>query len=139
MQQLTVQEAASASGWTPRMLRYVETLGLVAPGRSRGGYRLYSDADLDRVRSLRELLETHELELGDVAVVLRLRRDAEARAAVERWLDTAPPPSSDAVDALRWEQDKALRLLGVVSDVQPSRTSVNVDPVPPAPLVKETA
>ena len=138
MQQLTVQEAAAATGWTPRMLRYVEMLGLLQPGRSRGGYRLYSAADLDRLRSLRVLLETHGLELGDVAVVLRLRRDADARTAVEQWLDSAPPPPSDAVEALRWEQDKALRLLG--AEHEPSHHRVNVDATPaPSASVKETA
>lgn len=133
MQPLTVHEAASATGWTARMLRYVEQLGLVTPGRSASGYRLYGPLDLERLRSLRIVLAEHELELGDVAVTLRLRNDERARAAVEQWLDAAPTAPEDpnqasqssqslrAMEALRWEQDKHSRLLHTVL---PSHTSV---------------
>jgi len=37
---LTINEAATTTGWSPRMLRYVEQLGLVEPTRSPAGYRL---------------------------------------------------------------------------------------------------
>ena len=40
MQALTINEAASTTGWSARMLRYLEQAGLVAPARSAGGYRL---------------------------------------------------------------------------------------------------
>jgi MerR family copper efflux transcriptional regulator len=41
-----VGEAAARLGTTPRMLRYAEQLGLVAPERSRGNYRVYRERDL---------------------------------------------------------------------------------------------
>ena len=66
------------------MLRYVERVGLVEPERSGAGYRLYGPAELQRLRTLRELLEEHELGLSDVAFALRLRRDAELRARGRR-------------------------------------------------------
>jgi DNA-binding transcriptional MerR regulator len=34
---LTIHEAAETTGWSPRMLRYVERSQLVAPERSRSG------------------------------------------------------------------------------------------------------
>ena len=34
MEALTIQEAAETTGWSPRMLRYVERVGLVEPARS---------------------------------------------------------------------------------------------------------
>src|SRR3954471_7167578 len=112
MQLLTVQEAAEATGWSPRMLRYVEQRGLVAPRRSAAGYRLYGPAELDRLRSLRELLDETGLEIGDVAVELRLRREPALREAVHAWLDEVPAAgAADAMQALRWEQEKQLRLL----------------------------
>ena len=66
MATLTIHEAATTTGWSARMLRYVEQLGLVEAARSKGGYRLYGPAQLQRLRTLRDLLERHGVELGDV-------------------------------------------------------------------------
>ncbi len=114
---LTIHEAATTTGWSPRMLRYVEQLGLVEPTRSAAGYRLYGPAQLQRLRTLRSLLETHGLELGDVGFALRLRREPELSAALDDWFDstpTAPPgltgPETEA-DWLAFEQDKHQHLL----------------------------
>jgi MerR family transcriptional regulator, copper efflux regulator len=46
MDALTIHEAAETTGWSPRMLRYVERVGLVEPERSSSGYRLYGPAEL---------------------------------------------------------------------------------------------
>ncbi|CAG2274968.1 MerR family transcriptional regulator [Burkholderia sola] len=45
---LTVGDAASRLGVTPRTLKYYEERGLVTPSRSEGRYRLYDEADLER-------------------------------------------------------------------------------------------
>ena len=37
---LTVGAAARETGWSARMLRYLEDSGLVAPHRTTAGYRL---------------------------------------------------------------------------------------------------
>ena len=79
MDALTIHEAAETTGWSPRMLRYVERVGLITPRRSGSGYRLFGPEELQRLRTLRELLERHELGLSDVAFALRLRQDAELR------------------------------------------------------------
>ena len=112
---LTIHEAATATGWSPRMLRYVEQLGLVTSPRSPSGYRLYGPPQLQRLRTLRALLDEHQLELGDVAVALRLRREPDLAAALDDWFDAAPPeqpaaPSTDS-DWLAFEQSKHLHLL----------------------------
>ena len=95
---LTVHEAATATGWSPRMLRYVEQLGLVEAPRSAAGHRQYGPEQLRRLRTLRELLAVHGVELGDVAFALRLRREPALAAALDGWLDgldgTAPPPEA---------------------------------------------
>ena len=41
MDGLRVGEAAARSGWSARMLRYLEHVGLVVPDRTGAGYRLY--------------------------------------------------------------------------------------------------
>jgi MerR family copper efflux transcriptional regulator len=113
MDALTVQEAAETTGWSPRMLRYVERAGLVVPPRSPSGYRLYGPPELQRLRTLRELLARHDVALAEVGFARRLREDARLRAAVEDWLEAqAERPEEDpAGDWLRWEQEKHERLL----------------------------
>ena len=78
---MTINEAATTTGWSPRMLRYVEQLGLVDAPRSPAGYRLYGPAELQRLRTLRALLQQHGVELGDVGFALRLRREPELATA----------------------------------------------------------
>ncbi len=55
MQALTIGEAAVQTGWSARMLRYLETASLVVPERTRSGYRLYGLRELNQLRSLRDL------------------------------------------------------------------------------------
>jgi MerR family transcriptional regulator, copper efflux regulator len=122
---LTIHEAAETTGWSPRMLRYVERSGLVAPERSRSGYRLYGPAELQRLRTLRELLERFEVGLSEIGFALRLRRDADLREAVEEWFEAEPsrPEHVDAADWLRWEQEKHQKLLDAAApSVPPTAT-----------------
>ncbi len=113
MDALTIHEAAQTTGWSPRMLRYIERVGLIGPERSAAGYRLYGPAQLQRLRTLRELLAEHDLGLSDLAFALRLRSDAKLRAATDGWFEAEPerPQDVPAADWLRWEQDKHQRLL----------------------------
>jgi MerR family copper efflux transcriptional regulator len=101
----TVGEAAAQTGWTPRMLRYLETTGLVVPRRSASGYRLYDLLELNQLRSLRELRRRFGVELTDVAFAARLAREPQLRGAVETWL------AGTKLSALDWEQRKHERLL----------------------------
>src|SRR6201995_3850662 len=107
MEALTINEAAETTGWSARVLRYVERAGLVTPGRSSSRYRLYGPAELQRLRTLKELLAQFELGLSDVAFAARLESDAELREAVEGWLaDQARRPEHvEEEDWLRFEQD----------------------------------
>ena len=95
------------------MLRYVERVGLVEPARSASGYRLYGPEQLQRLRTLRELLSRFDIGLGDVGFALRLRRERELRDAVEAWFEAEPvrPDDVPAAGWLRWEQDKHEKLL----------------------------
>ncbi len=110
---LTIHEAAETTGWSARMLRYIERAGLVEPHRSTSGYRLYGPAELQRLRTLRELLGEHDISLGEVGFALRLRRERELRDAVEAWFEAEPrrPEHVPATDWLRFEQEKHSKLL----------------------------
>ncbi|HEX4838585.1 MAG TPA: MerR family transcriptional regulator [Solirubrobacteraceae bacterium] len=112
---LTINEAAETTGWSARMLRYIESIGLVRPRRSDSGYRLYGPAELQRLSSLRELLDAQGLDLGEVGFALRLKQDPRVREAIEQWLAAEParPDHVSAADWLRFEQEKHQRLLAV--------------------------
>ena len=105
---VTVGEAAARTGWSARMLRYLEQARLVVPRRSDSGYRLYGLRELNQLRSLRRLRDRFAIELTDVVFAARLRREPELRAAVDSWLAGADLRSTDWVD---WEQRKHERLL----------------------------
>ena len=108
MEGLTVGAAASATGWSARMLRYVEGARLVVPRRSDAGYRLYGLRELNQLRSLAQLRTRFGAELTDVAFAARLRREPALRGAVDTWLAGSDVGSADWVD---WEQRKHERLL----------------------------
>jgi MerR family transcriptional regulator, copper efflux regulator len=113
MEGLTIQEAAGVTGWSPRMLRYIESAGLVQPDRSVSGYRLYGPGHLQRLRTLRELLAAHDVSLSDLGFARRLHADTALAAAVDRWLTAEPtrPTHVAASDWLAFEQAKHQRLL----------------------------
>lgn len=111
---LTINEAANVSGWSPRMLRYLENAGLVEPPRSESGYRLYGPAELQRLRTLRELLSAYDLEISNVGFASRLRKEPLLGEAVGIWLNEQPEPPAEVADPsewLDWEQEKHKRLL----------------------------
>ena len=105
MKRLTVSEAAAQTGWSPRMLRYLEAAGLVVPERTDSGYRLYGLLELNQLRSLRDLRSRFGVELTDVSFAARLEREPALRAAVGTWL------AGTRLSALDWEQRKHERLL----------------------------
>jgi DNA-binding transcriptional MerR regulator len=83
---LTIHEAAAATGWSSRMLRYIELTGLVVPRRSSSGYRMYQSRELERLRSLRDLLDRFDLSLADLGFALRLQAEPDLREATDEWL-----------------------------------------------------
>ena len=75
-----ISVAAELAGVHPQTLRIYERKGLVDPGRTRGGSRRYSDADIALLHRIQEL--TNEgLNLAGVKRVLALEAQvAELRA-----------------------------------------------------------
>ena|SRR6516165_4054109 len=102
----SVGAAAQHTGWSARMLRYLEHAGLVVPSRTASGYRQYGLRELNQLRSLAEIRNRFGLGLGDIAFALRLRREPDLRAVVDGWL-----AGMDDSSFLEWEQRKHERLL----------------------------
>jgi MerR family copper efflux transcriptional regulator len=112
---LTINEAAETTGWSPRMLRYLETVGLIEPSRTSAGYRVFGAEQLQRLRTLKELLERFECGLSDVAFAKRLRERGDLRDALDGWFDAPAkrPQGVSSADWLSWEQEKHQRLLAL--------------------------
>ena len=90
---LTINEAAQTTGWSPRMLRYIERAGLLELRRSPGGYRLYGPPQLQRLRTLRELLARFDFGLAELGFARRLRVERGAARGGRRVVrDRARPP-----------------------------------------------
>ena len=110
---MTIGETSRRSGWSSRMLRYLEQEGLVVPERTDSGYRRYGIRELNQVNALAELRARYGVGLAELQFALRLRRDPALSAAVETWLAGTSVPETDQTRPawVEWEQRKHERLL----------------------------
>ena len=80
-----ISVAAELVGMHPQTLRLYETKGLVRPSRTPGGTRLYSEADVARLRLVQRLTGELGLNLAGVEHVFRLQDELERlRRRLER-------------------------------------------------------
>jgi MerR family transcriptional regulator/heat shock protein HspR len=80
-----ISVAAELVGMHPQTLRIYETKGLVRPSRTPGGTRLYSEADVERLRIIQRLTTELGLNLAGVELVLRLEDELrKAHAQIEK-------------------------------------------------------
>jgi len=88
---LRIGEVAELTGSTPRTIRYYEEIGLLpeAADRVSGKRRLYTEADVDRLRELIRLRELLNLSLDELK---QLVESETARAGLrDRWQHTDNP------------------------------------------------
>ncbi len=80
-----ISVVASMVGVHQQTLRSYERIGLVTPARSSGNTRLYSFADVERVRQVLRLVEELGVNLAGADVILRMGAQIEEmRAALEQ-------------------------------------------------------
>lgn len=97
----------------PQTLRKYEREGLIAPSRTSGNLRLYSDRDIERLRQVKYLVEQRGLNLAGVQLALELTADLRqleqhliARANGQTADDTTPVAACEQI----------LRALGFVDE-----------------------
>jgi MerR family transcriptional regulator, heat shock protein HspR len=76
-----ISVAARMLGVHAQTLRYYERVGLLVPSRSRGRIRLYSRADLERVRQVQRLIDELGVNLAGAEVIIDM--GAKIRALEE--------------------------------------------------------
>ena len=80
-----ISVAAELVGMHPQTLRIYESKGLIRPKRTAGNTRLYSEADLERLRLIQQLTSELGLNLAGVQRVLTLEDEMEKlRARMSR-------------------------------------------------------
>ena len=67
-----ISVAARLVGMHAQTLRYYERAGLLRPSRSRGRIRLYSVADINRLRQIQRLINDLGVNLAGAEVILRM-------------------------------------------------------------------
>ncbi len=106
----------------PQTLRKYEREGLIAPSRTQGNLRLYSDRDIERLRQVKYLVEDRGLNLAGVQLALGLtHRLRELRATVN---DAASRPPD-----LCAELDRVLGMLGFIDEDRVAELRSRKDPV----------
>ncbi len=80
-----ISVAAEIVGMHPQTLRMYEQKGLVRPKRTAGNTRLYSDADVERLRLIQQLTTEMGLNLAGVERVLHMEDELQRmRRRLER-------------------------------------------------------
>ncbi|MBI3554035.1 MAG: MerR family transcriptional regulator [Elusimicrobia bacterium] len=69
--------ASRLSGLPIYTLRWIESHGLVAPKRTHGKHRLYSEEDMDLLGAIRELMR-QRVNLAGIRLILRMKRETAA-------------------------------------------------------------
>ncbi len=103
----TVSKIARQFGLSRSTLLYYDRIGLLSPsGRSPGDYRLYDQADCDRLEQICQLRQTG-LSLKEVAEILDGNDSAPQRLLKQRLADL-----NQEINQLRQQQQVIVKLLG---------------------------
>ncbi len=91
----TIHIVAQMVGMHEQSLRMYERKGLICPQRSDGNIRLFSDADVERVRFIKRLVNDLGVNLAGAEVILHMREQmALLRQEMEQLQHrTHQPPS----------------------------------------------
>jgi MerR family transcriptional regulator/heat shock protein HspR len=90
-----ISVAADLVGMHPQTLRVYESKGLIRPKRTGGNTRLYSEADLERLRLIQTLTGDLGLNLAGVEQVLELQDEVQR---MRRQLDRMQREMRNAID-----------------------------------------
>lgn len=132
-----ISVAAELAAMHPQTLRMYETRGLIEPKRSPKGTRLYSQADVERLRRIQEMTSDLGLNLAGVERVLELEEELE-RAT--RRLEALERRSAQMREEMQTELERVRRSLKAeivpyakntqlirADDVRPPRRTIRVE------------
>jgi DNA-binding transcriptional MerR regulator len=113
MSALRIGDVAKLVGTTPRTIRYYEEIGLLPqePERPSGGHRVYTEAEVQRLREVMRLKELLGVTLEELKTLLAAE---ESRATVRAQLrreDVEPPRRRALLEESLGHIDRQLELV----------------------------
>lgn len=109
--EMNIGGAARASGVSAKMIRYYEKNGLLPPAdRTEAGYRLYSDADVHRLRFVRRARDLG-FQMAEISELLGLWNDRSRHSADVRKLARAH------IGELRGRMDQLQQMVDTLQDL----------------------
>jgi MerR family transcriptional regulator/heat shock protein HspR len=112
-----ISVAADLVGMHPQTLRIYESKGLIRPKRTSGNTRLYSEADLDRLRLIQRLTNELGLNLAGVEQVMRLQDEL---LRMRRQLDRMEREMRDAINEVHRQYRRDLVVWKPPNDLIPN-------------------
>jgi MerR family transcriptional regulator/heat shock protein HspR len=98
-----ISVAADLAGVHPQTLRIYERKGLLAPQRTAGNTRRYSEHDVETLRRIQQLTQDEGVNLAGVRMIMDLERQlAEMRTRLERALHHITEVEREADRVPRW-------------------------------------
>jgi MerR family transcriptional regulator/heat shock protein HspR len=102
-----ISVAAELVGMHPQTLRIYEAKGLIRPKRTRGNTRLYSEADVERLRTIQQLTTELGLNLAGVEQVLHMQDEI---MRMQRRLERLEREMRDAIKEVERQYKRELVL-----------------------------
>jgi DNA-binding transcriptional MerR regulator len=119
---LQIAEVARRSGFTPATLRYYEDIGLLTPpGRTDGGYRLYDETSLERLRFIARAKQLG-CSLDEIADLASVWDGGRCATVQERLRTTVEAKVADA-------HAQIAAMTTLAAELQRAAASLSTDPV----------
>ena len=117
-----IGEVAARTELSLRSLRHWEEVGLLVPsGRTEGGFRLYTEADVERILLIRRMkplgfsLDEMKAVLADFETLRERRTSARARSAARSRLGAVEAEARERRQRLVRQLEMADELLGLLA------------------------
>jgi DNA-binding transcriptional MerR regulator len=110
---LRIGDVARLVGTTPRTIRYYEEIGLLPPeaGRPSGGHRVYSDAEVERLREIMRLKELLGVTVEELKTLLAAEESRAILRAQLRREGVQPPRRRELLVQALGHIDRQLELV----------------------------
>ncbi len=109
--EMNIGQAARASGVSAKMIRYYESNGLLPPAdRTAAGYRIYSEADVHRLRFVRRARDLG-FQMAEISELLGLWNDRSRHSADVRKL------ARDHIRELRGRMEQLQQMVGTLQEL----------------------
>ena len=113
-----ISVAADIVGMHQQTLRIYESKGLIRPKRTAGNTRLYSEADIERLRLIQQLTNDLGLNLAGVEQVMQLQDEVER---MRRTLNRMEREMREAINQVHRQYRRDLVPWTPPNDLMPTR------------------